>query len=62
MTLYVAFGKMLLTHKAHLKIAADENFKCCCFFKNNKYGMIFHKNRLLADDSHEISYLIYFEN
>ena len=24
--------------------------------------MIFHKNRLLADDSHEISYLIFFEN
>ena len=22
--------------------------------------MIFHKNRLLADDSHEISYLIFF--
>ena len=24
--------------------------------------MIFHKNRLLADDSHEISYLIFFED
>ena len=24
--------------------------------------MIFHENRLLADDSHELSYLIYFEN
>ena len=24
--------------------------------------MIFHKNRLLADDSHKISYLIFFEN
>ena len=24
--------------------------------------MIFHENRLLADDSHEISYLIYLEN
>ena len=24
--------------------------------------MIFHENRLLADDSHEISYLIFFEN
>ena len=23
--------------------------------------MIFHENRLLADDSHEISYLIFFE-
>ena len=24
--------------------------------------MAFHENRLLADDSHEISYLIFFEN
>ena len=24
--------------------------------------MIFHENRLLADDSHEISYLIFVEN
>ena len=24
--------------------------------------MIFHENRLLADDSHEISYLIFFKN
>ena len=24
--------------------------------------MIFHENRLLADDTHEISYLIFFEN
>ena len=34
--------------------------KFCCFFRNNKYGMIFHENRLSADDSHEISYLIFF--
>ena len=25
-----------------------------------KKGIIFHENRLLADDSHEISYLIFF--
>ena len=30
--------------------------------QNNKEGMIFHENRLLADDSHEISYLIFVEN
>ena len=24
--------------------------------------MIFHENRLLADDSHEISYFIFFDN
>ena len=31
-------------------------------FKNNKYGMIFHENRLLADDSHAISCLFFFKN
>ena len=24
--------------------------------------MVFHENRLLADDSHKLSYLIFFEN
>ena len=24
--------------------------------------MVFHENRLLADDSHELSYLIFFES
>ena len=34
----------------------------CFFFKNNKQGIIFHDNCLLvADDSHEISYLIFFQ-
>ena len=46
--------------KRHLQFAAGNNFKFCCFFKINKYGMVFHENRLLADDSHEISYLIFF--
>ena len=44
---------------AQFFIAADDNFKICRFLKNNKSGMIFHENRLLADDSHEISYLIF---
>ena len=39
---------------------ADDNFKFCRFFKNNKEGMIFHENCLLAGHSHEISYLIFF--
>ena len=43
-----------------ISFAADDSFKFCCFFKNNKQGMVFHENRLLADDSHEISYLIFF--
>ena len=46
-----------LTHKVPPIIC--DNFKFCLFFKNNK-GMIFHKNCLLADNSHEISYLIFF--
>ena len=32
------------------------------FFKNNQKGMLFHENRLLTDDSHEVSYLIFVEN
>ena len=42
---------------------ADDNYNCCHFFKkNNKSGMIFHENRLQADDSYEISFLISFKN
>ena len=48
--------------KRHLDIEADDNFKFCRFFKNNLSGMIFHENRLFADDSHEISYLIFLRN
>ena len=31
------------------------------FLVFEKKGMIYHENRLLADDSHEISYLIFFK-
>ena len=41
--------------KAQPMICSRRQF--CCFFKINKKDMIFHENRLLADDSHEISYL-----
>ena len=46
----------------HLEFAADDNLQFYRFFKNNQKGMIFHENRLLADDSHVISYLIFVEN
>ena len=52
-------GQEHLAIKCHLLFAADDNFKCCCFFKNNNKGLTFHANRLLADHSHEISYLIF---
>ena len=43
---------------APITTAADDGF--CNIFPNfrKKSGMIFHENRLPADDSHEISYLI----
>ena len=54
---HLSGSSLLLVHK---KVSAtDDNFKFCHFFKNNKKGMIFHENRLLADDSHEISLLIF---
>ena len=48
----------LLTLKAPLTTAADN--KLCEIFPHfrKKYGMVFHENRLPADDSHEISCLI----
>ena len=49
------FGVNYLTHKAPPR----NNFKFCRFFKNNLSGMIYHVNRLLADNSHEISYLFF---
>ena len=44
------------------KSVADDNLKFCRFFKNNKEGIILHENRLLADETHVISYLIFVEN
>ena len=46
----------MLTLKAPITTADD---KFCDIFPNfRKKGMIFHENRLPADDSHEISCLI----
>ena len=53
---------IILTLKASTIICSRRQFfffKLCRFFKNNKIGMIFHEDRLLADDSHEISYLLF---
>ena len=47
-----------LTLKAPITTAVDDKF-CDVFFNfRKKQDMIFHENRLPADDSHEISYLI----
>ena len=52
------FWFFTLTLKAPITTAADDKF-CNIFlnFRKNK-AMIFYKNRLPADDSHEMSYLI----
>ena len=51
----------ILTLKAPITAEADDKF--CNIFPNfqKKSGMIFHENRLPADDSHEISCLVIFE-
>ena len=51
-----------LTLKAPPMIYSRRQLQILPLFKNNKKGMIFHENRLLADDSHVISYLIFVEN
>ena len=45
----------ILTLKAPITTAADDKLSQ---FRKKKIGMIFHENRLPADDSHEISCLI----
>ena len=49
-----------LTFKAPITTAADDTF--CDIFPNfrQKQGMLFHENRLPADDSHEIKCLIFY--
>ena len=48
-----------LTHKAPSSICSRRQFQILPIFqKNYKKGKIFHENCLLADNSHEISYLI----
>ena len=46
----------ILTLKAPITTAADDKF-CDIFSYFRKKGIIFHENRLPADDSHEISCL-----
>ena len=50
-----------MTHKAPPIICSRLQFQILPLFQKNKLGMIFHENRLQADDSHEISYLIFVE-
>ena len=52
----------LLTLKAPPIICSRRQLNILLLFQNNKYGMIFHENRLLAEDSHVISYLIFVKN
>ena len=60
----VRAGCFTLTLKVTPIICSRREFQICRFFKNNKNksGIIFHESRLLADDSHEILYVILFEN
>ena len=50
----------LLTHKAPPIICSRRQFQILLLFQNNKEGIVFHENHLLGDDSHELSYLIFF--
>ena len=54
LTLFTQFCKMAITN------AADTH--CCAIIHKvgRKYGILFHVNQLLAEDSHEISKLILF--
>ena len=57
----VASVDSILTLKAPPIICSRRQFKILLLFQNNKLGMMFHENRLLADDSHEISFIISFK-
>ena len=57
-TRVLSYDTQHLTLKAPITTAADDKF-CDIFFNfRKKLGMIFHENRLPADDSQEISCLI----
>ena len=58
---HIVFPRKKLTLKAPPIICRRQHFQILPLFQNFQNGMIFHENRLLADDSHEISYLIYFQ-
>ena len=51
-----------LTDKAPPTISSRRQFQILLLYKNNIYGMIFNENRLLADDSHDISYISFVKN
>ena len=58
---HIVFPRKKLTLKAPPIICRRQHFQILPLFQNFQNGMIFHENRLLADDSPEISYLIYFQ-
>ena len=43
-------------------ICSRRQFQILSLFSNDKHGMLFHETRLLADDSHEISFHIFVKN
>ena len=49
-----------LTLKVPITTAADDKFSDIFLNFQKKEGMIFHENRLPADDSHQILCLIYY--
>ena len=55
--------KQLAIHEHYYNVAhktpPNDKFKFCCFVSKN---MKFHDNRLLADNSHIISYLLMLES
>ena len=54
------FITWFLTLKAPIKTAADDKFFNVFLNFRKKKGMIIHENLQPADDSHEISFLIFF--
>ena len=49
----------ILTNNTPLIICGRRHFQTLPFFKNIKYGMIFHENGLLTGNSHEKSFIIF---
>ena len=55
---YALSSRGLLTLKAPIMTAADDNFFYIFLNFQKKKDMLFHENHLPADDFHKISYLI----
>ena len=55
------YTNLYLIHKVPPIIGSRRPFQLLLLFQKYKKGMIFHENRLPADDSHEISHLIFLK-